>query len=62
MRCKIEVYRKYLCIGLLCLLIFGGTQVGRAELKIYYTQFGDFFLGGHTLADGYQWGKQGIVP
>ena len=40
---KIGTYRKYLCIGLLCLLIFGGTQVGYAELKIYYRQIGQFF-------------------
>lgn len=42
MRCKIEMCRKYLCIGLLCLLNFGMTQMGQAELKIYYTQIGDF--------------------
>ena len=43
MRCKIGTYRKYLCIGWLCLLIFGVSQMGYAELKIYYVQVGDVF-------------------
>ena len=42
MRCIIGANHKYLFIGWLCLLIFGMTQMGQAELKIYYTQIGDF--------------------
>ena len=43
MKYKIGTYRKYLCIGLLCLLIFGVSQVGHAELKIYYVRTGQAF-------------------
>ena len=43
MRCKIGTYRKYLCIGWLCLLISGISQMGHAALKIYYVRVGDAF-------------------
>ncbi len=43
MRCKIGTYRKYLCIGWLCLLMFAASQMGHAALKIYYVQVGDAF-------------------
>ena len=43
MRCKIGTYRKSFCIGWLCLLIFGVSQMGHAALKIYYMQTGDAF-------------------
>ncbi|MYE87535.1 hypothetical protein F4X33_00870, partial [Candidatus Poribacteria bacterium] len=43
MRCKIGTYRKFFCIGWLCLLIFGVSQMGYAALKIYYIRAGDAF-------------------
>ena len=43
MRYKIGTYRKYLCIGWLCLLMFATSQMGYAALKIYYVQVGDAF-------------------
>ena len=43
MRCKIGMYRKYLYISWLCLLMFAASQMGYAELKIYYVQVGDAF-------------------
>ena len=43
MRCKIGTYRKYLCIGWLCLLMSATSQMGHAALKIYYVQVGDAF-------------------
>ena len=43
MRCKIGTYRKYLCTGWLCLLMFAASQMGYAELKIYYVRVGDAF-------------------
>ncbi len=43
MKCKIRMYRKYLCIGWLCLLMFATSQMGYAALKIYYVQVGDAF-------------------
>ena len=43
MKGKIGTHRKYLCIGWLCLLIFGVSQMGHAALKIYYVRVGDAF-------------------
>ena len=43
MKCKIETYRKYLCISWLCLLMFAASQIGHAALKIYYVRVGDAF-------------------
>ena len=40
MKCKITAYRKSLCIGWLCLLIFGVSHMAHAKLKIYYMQPG----------------------
>ena len=40
MKCKITTYRKYFCLGWLCLLIFGVSHVAHAKLKIYYMPTG----------------------
>ena len=43
MKRRIGMYRRYLCIGWLCLLIFAVSQAGHAALKIYYMRLGDAF-------------------
>ena len=40
MKRKIGAYRKYFCIGWLCLLMFGASQMAYAKLKIYYMPTG----------------------
>ena len=40
MKCTITMYRKYFCIGWLCLLIFGISHTAHAKLKIYYMPTG----------------------
>ena len=40
MKCKITTYRKYFCIGWLCLLMFAVSHTAHAKLKIYYMPTG----------------------
>ena len=40
MKCKIGAYRKYFCLGWLCLLMFGASHMAHAKLKIYYMPTG----------------------
>ena len=40
MKCKIGIYRKYFCLGWLCLLIFAVSHMAHAKLKIYYMPTG----------------------
>ena len=40
MKCTITMYRKYFCIGWLCLLMFGISHTAHAKLKIYYMPTG----------------------
>ena len=40
MKDKIGIYRKYLCLGWLCLLIFAVSHIAHAKLKIYYMPTG----------------------
>ena len=40
MKCTITMYRKYFCIGWLCLLMFAVSHIAHAKLKIYYMPTG----------------------
>ena len=40
MRCKIRMYRKHLCVGWFCLLMFSVSHIAHAKLKIYYMPTG----------------------
>ena len=40
MKCKITAYRKYFCLGWLCLSVFAVSHMAHAKLKIYYMQPG----------------------
>ena len=40
MKCKIGIYRKYFCLGWLCLLILAVSHAAHAKLKIYYMPTG----------------------
>ena len=60
MKCKIGAYRKYFCLGWLCLLIL--RREPHSACKIEDLLHADRKVGAKSLADGYQWGKQGVSP
>ena len=53
MKRKIGAYRKYFCIGWLCLLMFGCKPHGACKIEDLLYAAGE--VGAKSLADGCQW-------